>query len=211
MHKPLILALVLLALSACSSGVSITGTWTSNKIPASGYNSVFVTAVTQNVLARHTVEMYLEDMIQAQGVAVFGSFEIMPTGFKASEADKEEILSKIKTLGSEAILTITLLDQTNQTRYVPGTTAMSTPMSFGYYGRFWSYYNTYNPLMYDTGYYTTDKNYYLEVNVYDAGTEEIVWSSQSESTNPSSLDQFSKAFAESIVAQLKKDKIIVPH
>lgn len=205
-----LVGLVFLALSSCSSGVRITGSWSSNKIPGSGYNSVFVTALTQNVLARRTVEMHLEDMIQAQGISVFGSFEIMPTGFKANEADKEEILSKIKKLGSEAILTVTLLDQTNETRYIPGTTTYS-PMGFGYYGRFWSYYNLYNPYMYDAGYYTTDKNYYLEANVYDAGTEEIVWSSQSESTNPSSLDQFSKTFAASIVKRLIKDGIIVTH
>ncbi|WP_375582791.1 hypothetical protein [Cyclobacterium xiamenense] len=149
-------------------------------------------------------------MIQTQGISVFGSFEIMPTGFKAKEADKEEILSKIKKLGSEAILTVTLLDQTNETRYVPGMTTYA-PMGVGYYGRFWSYYNQYNPYMYDAGYYTTDKNYYLEANVYDARTEDIVWSSQSESTNASSLDQFSKAFSASVVKQLMKDGISVAH
>ena len=147
-------------------------------------------------------------MILAQGIYATGSFGIIPPGFKANEADKEEILKEIRKLGSGAILTITLLDQTNETRYVPGTT-MYSPMGFGHYGRFWSYYGTYNPYMYDNGYYTTDKNYYLEANLYDVQTEEMIWSSQSESTNPSSLKQFSKAFANSVVNQLVKDGIIV--
>ncbi len=199
--------LFLFALTACSSSVRITGSWSSPKKPANGYNSIFVTALTQNVLARKTVEMYLEDMILTQGIAATGSFDIIPPGFKAKDAEKEEILEKIRELGSKAILVITLLDQTSETRYVPGTT-MYTPMSFGYHGRFWSYYGAYNPYMYDNGYYTTDKNYYLEANLYDVQTEEMIWSSQSESTNPSSLQQFSKAFAKSVVNQLVNDGII---
>jgi hypothetical protein len=192
---------------SCSPGVRIIGSWSSPKKSAGVYNSIFVTALTQNVLARQTVEMYLEDMILTQGISATGSFEIIPPGFKAEEADKEKILIKIKELGSDAILTITLLDQTNKSRYVPGTT-MYSPMGFGYYGRFWSYYGTHNPYMYDNGYYTTDKIYYLEANLYEVQTEEMIWSSQSESTNPSSLKQFSKAFSKSVVKQLVRDGII---
>lgn len=55
---------------------------------------------------------------------------------------------------------------------------------------------------------TTDKNYYLEANLYDAATEELVWSSQSETTNPSSLETFSKTFAQAIVQQMRKDGFI---
>jgi len=199
--------LLLLALMSCSPSVNIIGSWSSPKKSAGVYNSIFVTALTQNVLARQTVETYLEDVILAQGISATGSFDIIPPGFKAKEADKEVILGKIRELGSEAILIITLLDQTNETRYVPGT-SVYTPMGFGYHGRFWSYYGMYNPYMYDNGYYTTDKKYYLEANLYEVQSEEMIWSSQSESTNPSSLKQFSKAFANSVVKQLVKDGII---
>ncbi|WP_209331219.1 hypothetical protein [Lunatimonas salinarum] len=203
------LPLLLMLLAACSSSVRVTGSWTSPSKPAEGYKRVFVTALTKNVLARQTVEMHLEDLMRAQGVTAFGSFEIMPVGFRAKEADRDEVLSKIKKLGSEAILTIALLDQTSETRYVPGNTMMYTPMGFGYHGRFWSYYNTYNPLMYDAGYYTTDKNYYLEANLYDTDSEQLIWSSQSTTVNPSSLDGFANAFAAVVVKQLIKDGVII--
>lgn len=202
-----VVCLLLFVLMSCSPSVNIIGSWSSPKKSTGGYNSIFVTALTQNVLARQTVETYLEDMILAQGISATGSFEIIPPGFKAKEADKEAILGEIRQLGSEAILIITLLDQTNETRYVPGTSAYM-PMGFGYHGRFWSYYGMYNPYMYDNGYYTTDKKYYLEANLYEVQSEEMIWSSQSESTNPSSLKQFSKAFANSVVKQLVKDGII---
>ncbi|KPQ13136.1 MAG: hypothetical protein HLUCCX10_13935 [Algoriphagus marincola HL-49] len=200
--------LITLLISACGTSVRILGSWTNPSKPTTGYESVFVTALTKNVLARQAVENDLEQLLNSKGIKVVGSFEVIPPGFKASEARKEEVLNKIRDLGSETILTVTLLDQTNETRYVPGTT-MYTPMRYGYYGRFWPYYNTYSPLMYEPGYYTTDKNYYLEANLYDANTEELIWSTQSETTNPTSLEDFSTAFANSIVKQLIKDGIIV--
>lgn len=201
-----IAGIFLLLVSSCSPSVRIIGSWSSPQNTNNSYTSVFVTALTKNVLARQTVEMHLEEMIQSQGISATGSFEVIPPGFNAQEADKEEILRKIREMGSEAILTVTLLDQTNETRYVPGTNY--APIGLGFHGRFWSYYGAYNPYMYDPGYYTTDKSYYLEANLYDTQTEEMIWSSQSETTNPASLEQFSKAFASAVVKQLIKDGFI---
>lgn len=209
MKKLSILAgVLLLLLSSCAPSVRIIGSWTSpEKKLTEGYSRLFVTALTKNVLARQTVESHLEETIRSQGVSVTGSFAVIPPGFNAEEADKEKILEEIRKLGTEAILTVTLLDQTNETRYVPGNT-MYAPIGVGFHGRFWSYYGTYNPYMYDPGYYTTDKNYYLEANLYDTETEQLVWSCQSETTNPSSLEKFSTSFAKAVVEQLLRDGLI---
>ncbi|WP_268034937.1 hypothetical protein [Algoriphagus sp. PAP.12] len=201
-------AFTLIVLGSCSPSVKILGSWTSPSMSTTGYDDLFVTALTDNILARQTVEQDLDNLLNEKGVHAQSSFNILPPGFKTSGVDKNEVLQKIKALGSDAILTVAVLDQTNETRYVPGST-MYSPMGYGYYGRFWGYYSYYNPVMYDPGYYTTDKNYYLEANLYDAETEELVWSSQSETTNPASIETFSKTFSETIVSQLIKDGLIV--
>jgi hypothetical protein len=202
-----LLAFTLIILGACSPSVKILGSWTGPSTPAEGYSSLFVTALTDNILARQTVETDLDNLLLEKGVKAESSFDILPPGFKSSSVNKEEVLGKIRELGSDAILTVAVLDQTNETRYVPGST-MYSPMGYGNYGRFWGYYNYYNPVMYDPGYYTTDKNYYLEANLYDAKTEELVWSSQSETTNPSSIETFSKSFSTTIINQLIKDGLL---
>lgn len=204
---PFIFSVLLLGvLSSCSPSVKILGSWTSPSKPAEGYSKIFVTALTDNVLARQTVEQDLDNLLLEEGIEANSSFDILPPGFRSNGVDKEQVINKIRENGNDAILTVALLDQTNETRYVPGTTYM--PMSYGYYGRFWGYYNYYNPVMYDPGYYTTDKNYYLEANLYDAQTEELIWSSQSEATNPSSLESFSVTFSKSVVDQLLKAGLI---
>ncbi|WP_100628953.1 hypothetical protein [Algoriphagus formosus] len=203
-----ILSLSLLAVMlSCSPSVKILGSWTGPSTPPEGYSNIFVTALTDNILARQTVETDLDNLLLEEGVNAESSFDILPPGFKSSGVDKEEVLRKIRELGSDAILTVAVLDQTNETRYVPGST-MYSPMGYGNYGRFWGYYNYYNPVMYDPGYYTTDKNYYLEANLYDAATEELVWSSQSETTNPSSIETFSRSFSTTIINQLIKDGLL---
>jgi hypothetical protein len=198
---------LLVVMLSCSPSVKILGAWTGPSTPAEGYSNIFVTALTDNILARQTVETDLDNLLMEEGVNAKSSFDILPPGFKSSNVDKEEVLEKIRELGSDAILTVAVLDQTNETRYVPGST-MYSPMGYGYYGRFWGYYNYYNPVMYDPGYYTTDKNYYLEANLYDAATEELVWSSQSETTNPSSIETFSRSFSTTIINQLIKDGLL---
>ncbi|MEN2281191.1 hypothetical protein AAGF08_03570 [Algoriphagus sp. SE2] len=200
--------LILAILVSCSPSTKIIGSWTGPNTPSEPYKSIFVTGITENLVARQTFENDIDAQLEARKVTAVSSFDIIPPGFRATEENKEATLKAIREGGSDAILTVALLDQTSETRYVPGTT-MYSPMSYGgYYGRFYGYYSYYNPVMYDPGYYATDKNYYLEMNLYDANTEQLVWSAQSETTNPSSIETFSRSFSELVVNQLIKDGLI---
>ncbi|WP_057935749.1 hypothetical protein [Algoriphagus resistens] len=204
-----IVALMLLAVAtACAPSTKITGSWKAPEAKAGGYSNIFVTALTDKLVARQTIENDIDAILEEDGITASSSFEIIPPGFKATPENKEKTVSAIQAAGHDAILTVALLDQTSETRYVPGTT-MYSPLGYGgYYGGFYGYYSYYNPVMYDPGYYTTDKNYYIEMNLYDAQSEALVWSAQSETTNPSSLESFSRTFAQAVEYQLIKDGII---
>lgn len=204
----ILMTLIAFAVTACSPSIKIIGSWTGPNTPTEGYNSIFVTAISENIVARNTIENDIDNLLNDQKIDALSSFDIIEPGYKAQAADKDRILEEIRATGSDAILTIALLDQTSETRYVPGST-MYSPMGYGgYYGRFYGYYSYYNPVMYDPGYYTTDKNYYLEINLYDVETEELVWSAQSETTNPASIETFSASFSQLVVGQMIKDGLI---
>lgn len=205
----IVFTLLILALAfSCSPSSKIIGSWTGPDTPSEPYESIFVTGISSNLVARQTIENDINTHLKERGVTAVSSFDIIPPGFKATEENKEATLTAIKEGGSDAILTIALLDQTSETRYVPGTTMYSPMMYGGYYGRFYGYYSYYNPVMYNPGYYSTDKTYYLEMNLYDVQTETLVWSAQSETTNPSSIETFSRTFSELVVHQLIKDGLI---
>ena len=81
---------------------------------------------------------------------------------------------------------------------------------FGYYGTFWGYYNTWHPTLYSPGYYQEDKVYFIETNLYDAETEQLLWSAQSETYNPSSLTIFAKTFADVVVSRMQQEDLLSP-
>ena len=104
------------------------------------------------------------------------------------QPSKDEVLEMIRKNGQDGIITIALLDEKVETRYVPGTTY--SPMRYGgYYGSFGGYYGYYGSTFYDPGYYTTDKSYIVETNLYDTGTETLAWSAQTETFDPSNPEK----------------------
>ncbi|TDQ19694.1 hypothetical protein DFQ04_1519 [Algoriphagus boseongensis] len=196
-------------LFACSPSTKILGSWASPEKQAGGYNDIMILGISESVIGRQTFEDQVQNVLTQDGIKASNSSSIIPPGTRPSESEKEKFAQQLRAKGHDAILTVALLDQTNETRYVPGTTAYA-PMGYGgYYRSYWGYYNYYSPLMYDPGYYTTDKNYYLEANLYDVNTEQLVWSSQSETTNPANLEAFARAFAMVISDQMIKDGIII--
>ena len=134
--------------------------------------------------------------------------ETIPPKFIENENKKQEILNSIQANGSDGILTVTLLDKDTETRYVPGSGTYAPYPYYRYYGTFWGYYDYWYPRFYDQGYYTQEKVYYIETNLYNADTEELIWSTQSETYNPDELDDFSEEFAEQIIDELENDDII---
>jgi hypothetical protein len=197
-----------LALASCAPSTKIIGSWSSPEKPAAGYNKLLITGLTSNLVNRQAFEEELTSTLLEDGINAASSLTLIQVGSAKDEAGMAKALETIRTAGFDGILTVALLDQTSETRYVQGTTTYA-PMGYGgYYGRYSGYYGYYGAMTYNPGYYTTDKNYYIEVNLYDAKTEALIWSSQSETTNPSNLESFSHTFAGVVVNQMIKDGII---
>lgn len=205
--------IVLTILEACSPSTQILASWKNPdwKGPdaEATKSDILVAALTRNMAAKITVERELTAELKSQGLDVTTSGDLFAPNFTDDiSKNKEAMLGRIRDNGNDAILTITLLDQQTETRYVPGTTTYAPTVSYGFYGGFYNYYNYHYPMVYDPGYYTQDKTYFLESNLYDADTEELLWSAQSKSYNPNNLDQFAQEFADITVARLKSEGLI---
>lgn len=187
--------------------MKITSSWMNKDVMGKGkFQKVFLFALTTNMNARQTVEDAQAAAAAAEGIATVKSFDFFPPAFLASKPGKEAIVQKIKESGCDAIFTSALVDSKSETRYVPGTTSFYTPFpTWGYYGTFGGYYGYHTTYMYDPGYYVSEKTYYLESNLYDMATEEIVWSVQSETYNPGNLNSSSKEYAAVLMDKLKKE------
>jgi hypothetical protein len=206
LHVVIIVAMI----TSCAPSTKIIGSWKSPEAVAAGYSNLFVAAmISDNYVTKKTIEDDIDELLIQKGIQAISNLDQVKPGLMLTNDNKDQVVQEIKNSGRDAIMTIAIIDQTNETRYVPGTAY--TPMYYGGgYGRFGGYYGMYGPMTYSPGYYATDKNYYVEINLYDSETQTLVWSAQSATTNPSSIDKAAREFAYVVVDKMIKDKIIIP-
>ena len=209
--KYLIISIVVMLLISCSPSQKVLSSWVNKEeLKGKKYSKVFVMALTQNQSSRTIVEFDLATTLKEHGYESVKSIDALAGSFKENtQPTKEDILSKVRELNCDAIFTVTLLDSKTETRYVASTSVYYAPYpTYGYYGGFGNYYGYYAPSIYSSGYYTTDKTYYLESNLFDANSEKILWSVQSATYNPDGIKQFSSSYCKLLVNQAQYDELL---
>lgn len=187
--------------------MKITGNWMNEESMGKGkYKKVFIYAIAHNEGNRQSFEDALATAAEAEGIEVIRSYQEFGPNYPKQSTTDEEIMERIKATGCDAIFTTALVDVESETRYVPGTTAYAPYPAYGYYGSFGGYYG-YSAYVYEPGYYTEDNTYFLESNLYDASTGDIVWSVQSEAYNPSNAKNAARQYAALLFDKLKREGI----
>jgi hypothetical protein len=193
--------------SCTSSSTVITGTWNSDDIEKD-YSNIMVSALTNDMEFRSSLEEEIAESISDDDDNAVTSLNILPAGIVEENTQKEEILNNVHDKGIDAILTVTLIDQDMETRYVPGNVPYAPYPAYTYYGTYWTYYDYWYPRFQSPGYYTTERTYFIETNLYDAETEELVWSAQSRTYDPANLVGFTREFGNEIASELERQNII---
>ncbi|HET8858939.1 DUF4136 domain-containing protein [Marivirga sp.] len=205
----LFIFLGLMVFIGCSPSTNITATWKNPDLSESGFNNILVTAMVNNVSARESLETELALQLSKKGVLATQGMNLFPPDLRDEKmGSKSELLNAINENKFDALITINLVESEMETRYVPGTTAYAPLNSFGYYGNFWGYYNYWYPTVYDPGYYDTVKSYFLETNLYDAETEKLIWSAQSETVSPGTIENLSEDYSNIITRKLMNEGLI---
>jgi len=202
---------------SCAPSQEVISFWKNPEAPhGKKVSAVFVAALTSNRAARNIVETDLATAATARGFKVVRSIDAAPSSLTNDAVpSKEELLGEIRDSKCDAVFTVSLLDVKSTQRYVPGTT-YSTPYggvgyagyapypAYGYYGNYTSYIGYAYPMATTPGYYTEDKQYFIESNLYDADSGSIRWSMQSSAYNPASLNDFSKEYTRLLADELDK-------
>ena len=206
--KILFLVVIIFAVVSCGTTTNITGSWKKPGATATTFKSIFVSALTTDIPAKSAIENGLQNKL-APMLKVYKSTEVFPPDFEsANRSDQAALLDKIRSTNADAIMTVALVDKDKEQRYVPGTASYNPMLRYGYYGRWSAYRGYWSPLYSTPGYYVTDKTYYLETNLYDTKTEELIWSAQSATYNPSDMNSFLKGYLNSIEKKMKDDGLI---
>jgi hypothetical protein len=207
MKRIVALLMVTAYFASCGPSQKITTSWVNNDFtPTKKVQTVFIMVMAQNQANRNIIETDLAKAAESRGLKVYKSSEIFAPNFQRNELpDKQVIIDKVKQLGCDIILSSHLVDKQSETRYVPGTTSYAPYGGYGYgwggyHGSMVGYYN--NP-----GYYTTDKTYFMETNIFDVQTEKLIYSAQSEAYNPTNVSSFSRDYTQVLFDRINRDLI----
>ncbi len=208
MTKQLLTIIVVLLFLACGPSVKTTSTWV-NKNNVSlinrHYKIILIAVITSKIEVRTKLENELAIAAKKHGYIAIKSIDKFPPLASGKQPTQEEIFGIVTKVHADAIFTTALVDKTSETRYVPGTTTYTPSVNSGfrdYYGTAWIYYAP--------NYYTVDKTYFYESSLFDAVTEKLIWSAQSEIYNPTNIEKTSQKYTELMITKMEKDGILKP-
>ena len=196
MRNLILSAVVMTILVSCGPSTKIEKSWMEPgaSVSPSGSNKTLVVAMVKDDTSRRVIEDQLSKRI---GSGAVSSYTIVSSEMLKG-ASEDALKQKVTEGNFTHILLMRLADIEKETSYVPGTTTSF----YGGYGRYYGY----GAGMYSTpGYYTTDKNYFVETTVYTVNPDKLVWTGTTKTVNPSKLDKAVNEIADAISEKMKKD------
>jgi hypothetical protein len=189
-------------LAACGTVTKIPNAWRNPAHEGVPFQKVFVIGVGENDANRRLFEDQFAGVLSGKGTVALPSYGTLPQSQRLTE---EQIRGAIRGDSYDGVVITRLLGTEEKTEYVPPRTYTVPRHYHGYYG----YYGSSWDVVHDPGYYQTHTIVRLETNFYDVGTGELVWSGQSETFNPSSLEDIIDSVTKAVAKRLRKESLIL--
>jgi hypothetical protein len=196
MKNTILTLLVMATLISCGPTTEITKSWreTDATVTPGPQNKTLVIAMVKDETSRRVIEDQLVNRLSATSVP---SYTMLTTEMIQAASDQALNDLVVKNKFTHVLL-MRLADIEKETSYVPGTTT-------AYYGGYGRYYG-YGASMYASpGYYTTDKNYFIETTIFTTDPNKLVWTGTTKTVNPSKIEKAVAEIADAVTAQMKKD------
>jgi hypothetical protein len=196
-------------LAGCST-TRITGVWKKSDYVGGPFRNILVIGLTKDESNKSIWEDIMAEQLRQNGVNATTSAKCFPGD---TDITKAEILDYVKQQGIDAVLITRLVDIKKKTAYYPPTGGYY----HGYYDHYyygWPYHRYYNhfgsfyDMVYTPGYTTTYTTVVLETNLYDSGTQELVWSMSSDTFDPASAKKLALSVSKKVVKTLQDDNLI---
>ena len=208
--------LLALCLAACSvPACKTTDTNFSQSYRNPGYEDtifekIMVIAIASDQESRRAFEDALSSAI---GGAAQSSIGVLP---KEEQISEDELHAAINAGGFDAVLLSRLLSIEKSQEYTPPkkynnprTRYYPASPGWGYgYGGFYGFYGTTFAEVHEPGYFDTSTTLKLETNLYSVATNELVWTGQSETVDPESIDDARASITAAVAKKLRDERLI---
>lgn len=191
----LFLLLLLLSLTGCAS-VSLVDSWKAHTPPEKSFQNFLVVGGSGNRQMRQVFEEVMAAELRKKGVSATPSYIL--TGVEETPS-RSTIEKAIEKTNFDAVIA-TRLAHMNQEKETRAGYVMSDRGRVGAIS-----YATFDMKPVEV---TTSKTYILETNLFNATTQELVWSGITNAVDPQGIITLSEKFSVIVSNSLKKERLI---
>lgn len=219
------LTIVFLAASLLFAGCSNTKllrSWENKEEIPKQFEHLAIAALTPNNSNRYITERAIVDHLKKEGIKAMPTYEALPFAGRIGELAKDAggaegikkiVRAKMAEHNFDGLMVLTVFNKKIEDRWVNDRTyapygAGYYGVPFGYAGRYYDYYHYSMGAMYNDGYYVEDVTYYIECNLYDVASEQMLWSGQISIKNIEDMDAEADELAYIITRQLMSKKVL---
>ena len=186
--KLFILSTLLIGLLFACVSTKLEKSWAdpSFSLKPSPYKKVLVVAPLKDAASQRIAEDKIVKQIKA-GTGIQSYSYLKPT-----DTDEKLLQAQLLKDGFDGVILMHLTDVEKSVTYNPGTS----------YGGWYGYRN------YTPGYYSEDKTFLVETNMYAVKDDKLMWSGTTSSLNPTSFDKSMDEIITAIKTELQKKGIL---
>ena len=204
--KLILAAIFTIMLSSCAN-TKFTKQWVDEDFNEQPYDDILVLVVADKMGNREDAEDYIVKKLGEAGIDAMQSYDILP---KTETIDREAVGKAIEGLHLDAVIVMFATGVTEEEYFIP-TRRFGVYAGYGYgdahYGSFYNYYPHAVNYVYIPGYDNTHYVVALETSLFDLKTGKLVWSGQSNTFAPDSVDDVIHNITELTINELEKKKI----
>ena len=187
--------IVLAAVVASCTTAKPIAEWRNPTFTDGPFDNILIVGIADQVTARRAFENNFVDRLGEKQIKATAAFAVMPDNARPTE---ENIKAVIQDIRFDGVLITHLVGVDEKTVYQPATYRPAP-----YYNSFYGYYDHVEGYVYEPGYYRRHTYVKLETNLYNTRDESLVWSMQSETIDPSSVQKLIDAQIKIVVNRLK--------
>jgi hypothetical protein len=165
---------------------------------------VLVIGVIERTAIKWFFEIEMAKQLKVRGIDAIAGNLVLPHD---KEADKDLIVSRLKELDADGVLIARLVKRKTLEQYIPGDDYYGRPYYAPHYRGWPSYYSRSYGTVHSSGYMTRNEVVIVETLLFDAGSEQLVWSALSNTFVEGDSEKLIRSFVQVMINDLFKQNL----
>ena len=191
-------------LSACAS-TKVTAVWRDDAYAGMPRKALVILVTGEPILMRVFEDEFVQQL-KARRVEAVPGYSLFPLDKKL---EKEEIAAATEKMNADTLFITRLVDKKSYETYYPGSVyaTHAGPRGYGWHDNYARGYTSYQAT---PGYVVQQNVLYIETQLYDVKTANLIWSVMTETQAESSVESEVKTFVKVIMKSLTEKRLVAP-